>query len=316
MFMSNLLQAGRAALFFCRRIAAVVCVASTAFLFVLMPALMPTGVSAAQPPLQKRADADLRVMSFNLRHSGLPPPNAWPQRRPVMREVIQQQAPDVIGTQEGLYDQVQDLQADFPGYGWIGQGRDGGKRGEFMAVFYRKDRLQVLQHADFWLSDTPEAVGSRSWGNSARRMVTWARFRDRLTGRQFYFFNTHFDHRSENSRDQSAALVLERVRQLRTALPVVLVGDFNAKPGWSKVYNILVNRDAFTDVWMAAARRNTVRGTSHRFQGPAESRVRKDWILIRGPITALESEIVTFARNGQYPSDHFPVVTRLRFTSG
>ncbi len=232
-----------------------------------------------------------------------------------MRVLLRQQAPDVIGAQEAMYDQIQDLQTDFPAYGWVGQGRDGGKRGEFMAIFYRKDRLQMLEHTDFWLSDTPQVV-SKSWGNSARRMVTWARFRDRLTGQQFYFFNTHFDQRSEKSRNKSAALVLERVRRLQTALPVILTGDFNARPGWSNVYATLVNANAFTDTWMTAVRRNTVTGTSHRFQGPAESRVRKDWVLIRGPVAALESEIVTFSQNGQYPSDHVPVVTRLRFTRG
>ena len=103
-------------------------------------------------------------MTYNLKFASTNPPNAWPVRRPLMREVIRQIAPDVIGTQEGLYEQLKDIAADLPEYDWIGLGREGGSRGEFMAVFYRKARFEPLAFDHFWLSGTPEVIGSEYVG--------------------------------------------------------------------------------------------------------------------------------------------------------
>lgn len=280
----------------------------------LVVSLAPAGL-AGQPPPRSPADDELHVMTFNLRYASATPPNAWPDRRPVMRELLQQQAPDLIGTQEGLYQQIKDLEVDLPGYGWIGLGREGGSRGEFMAVFYRKDRLEPREFDHFWLSDTPRVVGSSTWGNTVRRMVTWVRFRDRRTGQEFFFWNTHFDHQVQAAREKSAALVLQRVRDLQTTLPVVLAGDFNAAAGANRAYDLLVQPDAFADTWTTAARRGPGISTFHGYREPARPGTRIDWILTRGPVTALSTEIVTFARNGQYPSDHFPVTARLRLGS-
>lgn len=255
--------------------------------------------------------APLKVMTFNLRYASNTPPNAWPARRPVVKALIEQTAPDVIGTQEGLYHQIKDIEADTPAFAWIGLGRDGGSRGEFMAVFYRVDRLQPLEFDHFWLSDTPDRVGSTSWGNSNRRMVTWVRFRDLEGGQEFYFFNTHFDHQIQPAREKSAALVLKRVEQLMTKLPVVLVGDFNAAAGDNPAYDTLVAPGALSDTWKTAAKRGDAVGTFHNYNGPKPDGARIDWILTRGPVRALSSEVVTLAVGGQYPSDHFPVAATL-----
>lgn len=255
---------------------------------------------------------ELCVMTFNLRYASSSPPNAWFQRRPVTRQLIQNESPDVIGTQEGLYQQAKDLQDDLPAYGWIGLGREGGSRGEFMAVFYRRERLEPLEFDHFWLSDTPERIGSKTWGNTLPRMVTWVKFRDRRTNEQFYFFNTHFDHQSQESREGSASLVLARVRNLQTALPVLLVGDFNAEAGANKVYELLVKKDGFVDTWLAALRRGEGVGTFHDYRGPSKGGARIDWVLSRGPVKTIRSEVVTYAADGQYPSDHFPVTARLQ----
>jgi endonuclease/exonuclease/phosphatase family metal-dependent hydrolase len=255
-------------------------------------------------------------MTFNLRYASPTPPHAWPQRRPVMKALIEATVPDVIGTQEGVYPQLRDLAADLPAYDWIGLGRAGGSRGEFMAVFHRKDRLEPLEFDHFWLSDTPDVVGSRSWGNFLPRMATWVKFRDRRTKQEFYFFNTHFDHLAQKAREQSAALILQRVESLNTKLPVLLVGDFNAAAGANPAYDRLVGKAAFTDTWTAARRRGEELGTFHNYQGPVKGGRRIDWILTRGPVTAEAAEVVTFARDGQYPSDHFPVFARLVLGAG
>jgi endonuclease/exonuclease/phosphatase family metal-dependent hydrolase len=257
--------------------------------------------------------ASLCVMTFNLRYASPQPPNAWPQRRPVMKACLERVSPDLIGTQEGLYPQLKELAADLPAYAWIGLGRDGGSRGEFMAVFYRKERFETLEFDHFWLSDTPNVVASSTWGNTNRRMVTWVRFRDRGTGQEFYFWNTHLDHALQPAREKGAALIRERVDALKTKLPVLLVGDFNAEAGANKAYDLLVGEEGLKDLWSAAAeRRNEGLNTFHNFAGPKSEGVRIDWILGRGVASVATAEIVTFSEKDQFPSDHFPVVAWLR----
>jgi endonuclease/exonuclease/phosphatase family metal-dependent hydrolase len=251
-------------------------------------------------------------MTFNIRYAHTQPPDLWPDRLPVIREIIERRRLDVIGTQEGLYPQLRDLENSLPNYGWIGTGRDGGSRGEFMAVFYRKDRLEPLEYDHYWLSDTPAIAGSRTWGNNYPRMVTWVRFRDRVNGGEFIFVNTHLDHEVQQSRERSAALILERLASVMPVLPVILVGDFNVGAGDNQVYSLLTGSGRFTDSWVAAGNADTL-GTFHEFKGvPAAIRQRRiDWILLRGPAAVVSSEIVTDARGGQLPSDHFPVVARI-----
>lgn len=270
------------------------------------------GRAAAAPA----AATTLDIMTFNLRYASDRQPNAWPARRPVMRELIAAQNPDVFGTQEGVYAQLQDMAADLPAYRWIGLGREGGSRGEFMAVFYKPERLEPLEFDHFWLSDTPMVMASKGWGNNITRMVTWVRFRDRRSGTEFVFVNTHFDHQSQQAREKSAELLAERAKAWGPEVPVVLVGDFNADAGANRAYDILTGAGGFADSWRTLGLPETM-GSFHDFKGEAEARTRKriDWILTRGPVTPEASQIVTFQRGGQYPSDHFPVTARLRVGS-
>lgn len=255
----------------------------------------------------------LAVMTYNLKFASSTPPNAWQQRRPLMRELLQEVSPDLIGTQEGLHQQLQDLAADLPEYSWIGMGRDGGNEGEFMAIFYRKTRLEPLSTNHFWLSDTPEVVASATWGNSNRRMVTWVKFEDRLTGQVFSHFNTHFDHQVQRAREKSADLIRTRVAALNTKLPVILTGDFNATGGQNKAYDILLEGDFFRDTWQLAKNRSGEGlGTFNGFKSLPHDGSRIDWILVRGNLQVEKEEIVTFSRDSRFPSDHCPVLTWLR----
>jgi endonuclease/exonuclease/phosphatase family metal-dependent hydrolase len=259
--------------------------------------------------------ASLCVMTYNLRFASPTPPNAWPQRRPLMRELIQSLAPDVLGTQEGIYSQIKDIAADLPELDWIGLGREGGSRGEFMAVFYRKARIEPLAYDHFWLSDTPTVMNSATWGNTYRRMVTWVKFRDRATGGEFFLFNTHFDHQVQAAREKSAELIRQRVAALNTRLPVLLIGDFNAAAESNKAYEILTAENFFTDAWLAAPElRGAGVGTFNDFKAALPNGPRIDWILTRGDVRVERAELSTFARDGQFPSDHFPVVARLRLS--
>ena len=252
-------------------------------------------------------------MTYNLRFASPTPPNAWPQRRPLMVELIKQLAPDVFGTQEGVYGQLRDLEADLPEYEWIGLGRDGGSRGEFMAVFYRKALQEPLAFDHFWLSDTPDVMGSKTWGPKLPRMVTWVEFRDRQTNGKFVFVNTHFDHLVQEAREKSAELVRKRLAAFDASLPVLLVGDFNAAAGKNKAYSILTEDGFLADTWATARERvNDGIGTFNGFKAIQKNGPRIDWILSRGAVAVDRIEIVTFSRRGQFPSDHCPVVAKVR----
>jgi endonuclease/exonuclease/phosphatase family metal-dependent hydrolase len=278
-------------------------------LFVAMP--FTAAHLAAADAVQ---ELSLRVMAYNIRYASTQPPNAWPDRRPAMKQLLDREMPDLIGTQEGVYSQVKDLAADLPAYEWIGIGRDGGSRGEFMAVFYKRDRFEPLAFDHFWLSDSPALIGSFTWGNRLPRMVTWVRFRDRESGRVFEFWNTHFDHQSEPARQRSAVLLRERLAKVDPALPIVLVGDFNAIAGSSAAYATLTEGTGLIDTWVAAReRRNEGMNTYNNFREGLREDRRIDWIIASSPVTVETAAIVTDADNGVPPSDHYPVTATLRF---
>jgi len=278
---------------------------------VALHAGLPSGV-AGEATNATPVGIPLCVMSFNLRYASSQKPNSWPERRPVMRDCIRSVAPDLIGTQEGLYAQLNDLSADLPEYERIGLGREGGSHGEFMAVFYRRDRFEPVEYDHFWLSDTPDVIGSSTWGNINRRMVTWVRFLDRQTGREFYFWNTHLDNDVELARQKSAALIHQRMAALKSKLPLVLTGDFNCNDGNSRAWEILVKEGGLADTWPLARQHVNERVNSfHDYQPPELNSERIDWILVRGGVSVDKAEVDTFSKHGQCPSDHFPVVAWL-----
>jgi endonuclease/exonuclease/phosphatase family metal-dependent hydrolase len=278
------------------------------------PALALGGIPVCRTAPMQSVAPELCLMTFNIRFAHVRPPNLWADRRPALRQVIQAHPPDVMGTQEGLYQQLVDMESDLPGYRWIGLGRNGGSRGEFMAVFYRPDRLTSLEFDHYWLSDTPRLIDSRSWGNRVRRMVTWVRFLELASGREFYVINTHLDHESQFSREKSAELICRHMHELDPELPVVLLGDFNAPAGSGPVFHRLTGEAGFEDTWTAVGNAEPSYGTYHAFKGipGAEGHARIDWILTRGRVVPMDSRIVTDAPGGQHPSDHFPVVARVR----
>ena len=180
-----------------------------------------------------------------------------------------------------------------------------------MAIFYKPERLEPLQYDHYWLSDTPEVIGSVTWGHSVKRMVTWVRFKDLSTKREFYLVNTHFDHQVQGAREKSAELVLSRVKKLDQTVPIIVMGDFNATAGSNKAYTTLTADDYLKDTWHTAKeKRGEVVKTFHNFKGPVAGDDRIDWILGRGIDTAW-TQILTCNAKGQYPSDHFPIIAEI-----
>jgi endonuclease/exonuclease/phosphatase family metal-dependent hydrolase len=184
-----------------------------------------TGVVPAAPPA-------LRVMSFNIRYdTPSDGANGWPNRKDWVASLIRFHEADAIGVQEALARQLTDLDARLPGFARVGVGRaDGKAAGEFSAIFYRTDRLELIDSGTFWLSQTPEVAGSKGWDTAIERIATWARFRDRQSGCRFVHLNTHFDHMGEEARRESARLIRRRLVTLSGGLPYVVTGDLNAAP--------------------------------------------------------------------------------------
>ncbi len=254
----------------------------------------------------------LRVMSFNVRYPAKSDgPNRWEFRRDLLVETIREKDPDVLGTQELYYEQGQYIVEKLPQYVWFGISRRGNREDEHMGVFYKKDRLRLLDSGNFWLSETPETPGSMSWGVNLPRMVTWGLFEIREDGRRFYFCNTHFPHRKEDhkARLMAAGVIAERIQALDAKIPLILTGDFNA-PAGAEVYQTLTR--LLEDAWPRAARRSGPECTFGGFKGNVEGS-RIDWILYRGPFRVHEAETVTRNWDGRYPSDHYPVFAVLEF---
>lgn len=194
-------------------------------------------------------------MTFNLRvNTPIDGDNAWPYRIRHAADLVRKAEPLIIGTQEGRYDMLRDLDRELPEYSRLGEGRSGYESGdprmdECCAIFYRKDLFKVIRHGQFSLSETPEIPASVSWDSSYPRFCTWACL-ERIDepGRRFYVYNTHFDHESQLAREESAKLLLDRIArcQEEEGLPVLLTGDFNSFPDNPAIVTLRQNLvDAF-----------------------------------------------------------------------
>lgn len=251
----------------------------------------------------------LTVMSLNIRY---PNPqdgaNVWEKRRSLTIGTIRAAAPDLIGTQELYQRQGDDIVKVLPQYAWFGTDRYGGDKDEHMGIFYRRDRLKIIAKGQFWLSETPEKPGSMSWGVDLPRLVNWAVFELR-DGRRFRFYDTHFPHRDEDegAREQAARLLAGRIAAEPKDMPVILTGDFNTVDS-SAAHRVLTA--ALADAWMSRPDRQGPAFTFHDFTGKGDRRI--DWILTRS--FAVERIATVDAHRGAvYPSDHYPVVARVRF---
>lgn len=265
---------------------------------------------------QPKGELALKVMTFNIRYgTANDGPDAWPRRREQVFDVIRREAADFVGLQEALRLQIDAIRESVPGYAEIGVGRDDGKtRGEYSPILYRADRWKVDSSGTFWLSDTPDVVASKTWGNELPRIATWGRFIELPTGRSIYVFNTHFDHQSQPSREKSAELLARRIADRQPRDAVVVTGDFNAgednpairylkgEAGRSPVKLV----DTFRVLHPDAAEVGTFNGFRGTATGP-----KIDFILTEPEATLRWARILHDHHNGRYPSDHFPVAAEI-----
>ena len=272
--------------------------------------LLSLALTQAPAPQPVQA-APLTVMSFNIRYgTANDGDNHWLKRREQLFALLREQQADVVGLQEALHGQIEEILQAVPGYAYVGVGRaDGRRAGEYAAVLYRTSRLQVRRSDTFWFSDTPGVVKSTSWGNQIERICTWAYFEDR-EGPAFYFYNVHLDHLSQPSRERSAALLLERVKARDPKAPAVVTGDFNAGEQNPAAVAMLA---AFRDSFRVRHPGATEVGTFNGFKAGQTAGEKIDFVFVEPGTEVLDAAIVRSSREGRYPSDHFPVTARIRF---
>lgn len=263
----------------------------------------------------------VRVMSFNVRYgTANDGDDAWPRRRTAVADVIREFEPDLLGLQEVLAFQRDELAADLPGYEGVAAGRDDGRdAGEMTPVFYRSARFERLAAGHVWLSDTPDVPGSRGWDAALPRIATWVRLRDRSDpeGRAVLILNTHFDHRGHEARRMAARLIRERLADLGSGCRVVLTGDFNAAEGSEPYRELFASPDgrapALVDTLRAAAPQpEAAEGTFSGFDPAATTGPRIDWIGCSADWEVRLAGIDRTTHDGRTPSDHWPVTAVLR----
>lgn len=278
-----------------------------------LPALLSI-VLAATLGAQTAPREPLTIMSFNVRYgTASDGENAWTTRREALFDTIRRQDADLVGLQEALGFQIDEIVGAAPIYAVIGVGRDdGASAGEYAAILFRKDRLRVAEAGTFWFSDTPAVPGSKSWGNNITRICTWARLVDR-DGRAFWHFNVHLDHESQPSRERSIELLRQRIDARWTPEPVIVTGDLNVGED-NPAMRVLTGTSSppLVDTFRVLHPTERVVGTFNGFKYGNLDGDKIDYVLVRPGTEVIRAEIVRASRNERYPSDHFPVVARVR----
>lgn len=255
--------------------------------------------------------------------------NTWSRRCPVIADMVRLHDFDIFGTQEGLKSQLETLKAKLPGYDYIGVAREDGKvNGEHSAIFYDTNLFDVVDHGDFWLSETPDRPGL-GWDAACVRICTWGKFRHKPSGKEFLYFNLHMDHVGKTARIESGKLIQKKIREFGSDLPTFLSGDFNVDQN-NECYRSICESGVFNDSYEKAAYRSARTGTFNDWKTNGYSPSRIDHIFVTPGIKVQKYGILTdtyrttdnpdyqnltsdgfdvdiFPYDERLPSDHFPV---------
>ena len=286
--------------------------------------------------------AQMLVGSYNIRlkvSSDSVKGNVWGKRCQVMCDQLNFMSPDIFGTQEVLHVQLLDMLDRLDGYDYIGVGRDDGNTGgEYAAIFYKTDRLRLLDYGNFWLNETPDRPGL-GWDAACIRICTWGKFASQMAtdDEAFYFFNLHMDHVGVVARREAAKLIVSKVREIAQGAPVIVTGDFNVDQN-DEIYSIFTQSALLKDSYLASRIRFAENGTFNSFDTDLYTDSRIDHIFVSPSISVDAYGILTnsywtpdndsselmkghdapqeidFSRYvRRQPSDHYPVFVRINF---
>lgn len=273
-------------------------------------ALAMIGLTLSACLIKPSDEAQFRVAAYNIRYaaemdeeSG----NGWDIRKGPLTSLIQHHQFDIVGTQEGRGHQMDDLKKMLPTFGQILHPY-GGNDHHNLGILYKEDLFEPLDTGVFWLSETPDTA-SIGWDATDRRICQWAKFRHKTSGKEFFFFNTHFYWRKEIARRQSGPLIAAKIKEIAGGAPAMITGDFNSRPETAQIKDILANLKDAHDA--TESPRKGVEGTGFKggvFQGAPGGRI--DYIFVSPQVRVLDYEVLSDVYNGnRYPSDHLPVTS-------
>lgn len=264
---------------------------------------------------KKEEKVQVKWGTFNVRYDNpADSMNNWKYRKDRVADFVKSQNLDVVGMQEVLHNQLEDLKARLPEYTEVGVGRDDGKtQGEYSPLFFKKDRFDLLDSNTFWLSQYPDSVGFIGWDGACTRIATWAKLKDKNSGRIIMAVNTHFDHVGTEARTKSALLIIDKIKEIVGEQPAVLTGDFNVSDKWDAYQTITTNEFVMKDAFKIAEKKEGVDYTFHDFgRIPADSCEKIDYIFVTPQIKVVD-ELIPAETPGQFLSDHNPHVATLEF---
>lgn len=258
----------------------------------------------------------ITIGSYNIRYANKTDTgNLWQDRAPVIISLVRFHDFDVFGTQEGLRNQVDDLSAGLPNYNRYGVGRDDGKdAGEHSAIYFKKDKFNLLDKGDFWLSQTPDKPSFGWDAQSHKRVCSWVLLEDKVSKHNFYFFNVHYDHRGVIARRESSHLILKKIKEIAKGLPTILTGDFNGAND-TEWYKTLAQSELVFDTQLQVQypyKNNASFNAFGSTKALASDQI-IDHIFVTKDIRAKKWGILTDTYRGKFPSDHFPILTVLEF---
>ncbi|RZK81982.1 MAG: endonuclease/exonuclease/phosphatase family protein [Pedobacter sp.] len=254
---------------------------------------------------------EITIGSFNIRYDNKSDTgNLWVKRAPIVSDLIRFHGFDVLGIQEGLKNQIDDISTALPEYARYGKGRDDGKDGgEHSAIYYKKDRFKLLKSGDFWLSETPDKPGLGWDATCCNRICSWVYLQDLKTNKKFYTFNVHFDHQGVVARVESGKLIVAKIKEISGTEPALLTGDFNGDRS-SDWYKMIATSGTVADVHSKVRYPYANNSSMNGFRTPRSMAV-IDHIFMTKQFSANKWGILTDTYFGKYPSDHFPILAKV-----
>ncbi|WP_029038501.1 endonuclease/exonuclease/phosphatase family protein [Salinimicrobium xinjiangense] len=254
-------------------------------------------------------EAQLSVMSYNIKYANENDgENSWSQRKDHLAGQLKFYEPDIFGVQEALHSQLEFLKDELTGYEYFGKARDdGAQKGEFSAIFFKTEKFKLLEQGTFWLSSTPDKPG-KGWDADYPRVCTYGRFAEKETDKEFWVFNTHFDHVGKEARKESTQLIHQKIVELnREGDPVILMGDLNLEPDTPEIEFLAAHyRDSKEEAGLVFGPEGTF--NAYDFHSPVSRRI--DYIFTTN-IKVLKYAVLSDSKDLKYPSDHLPVLVQL-----
>ncbi len=256
----------------------------------------------------------INIATYNIRmdtpNDSLDP---WHLRNEMIKELVRFHDFDVFGTQEGFKHQLDDL-LDMEEYSYFGVGRDDGKEaGEHSAIFYKKNKFTVIDNGDFWYSENPDEPGLGWDATCCHRICSWGHLKDIETGKEFYIFNSHYDHEGEVARKNSSLLLLKKINEIAGNKPIFCTGDFNATPN-SEPIQIIYDDGKLKDSYLLSEQKPYgTEATFNNFKVNHSNRSRIDYIWVSNHVRVKKYGTLNDIQYGHFPSDHYPVMIKAQF---